>query len=315
MTVAADDIKNDNTSTTPTVDDSIENNGPSKKKKSFEITFKKDWKDKSHEQIREEVRKQINEQGAGNVSDKIISDIVDNIVKTVVKKEKNQSILLVWASVLATMLMGVLAGALILVDTTGKFVGKQDLQLSIRNSIIHGASLETLKTVFTNQSQNAESSFWPAFKPHLYYEKSTTTLADVLDDLKVGIYIRSASPVNNETIFLKKLEDLIFEYNKINPFDGLDEQDTRSFKNIAQKLNSSEYESAQDEISTIISSLKTKNSLIHQYLNSSNASLYISIAAFAFTLIFSLWQLVNSRRSSQKQLINEAIKEHFDNNQ
>ena len=40
MTVAADDIKNDNTSTTPTVDDSIENNGPSKKKKSFEITFK-----------------------------------------------------------------------------------------------------------------------------------------------------------------------------------------------------------------------------------------------------------------------------------
>ncbi|MGR5421920.1 hypothetical protein ACPV40_02215 [Vibrio alfacsensis] len=280
-------------------------------KKPFSITRPKNWKDKSYRQLKDEVRKQFIEQGHDDVSDEIVESIVDDITRDVVKRKKRQKIYSVLRiSLLLSFITFLITFMLLLSDANGKFVGKSEVQVAVKNTVLKGVHLDDLKIVFANTTVPINDSLWPIFKPHLYYEKTSLTLVDVLNDLKTEIYIENGSISEENIILIRAINELVLEYNKLNPFDGLDEQDIRDFRGIADKLESSKYNLIQAELASLTSSMKVKNNLIHQYLSSSNTSLYISIAAFLFSLMFSIWQLLTSRRSSQKQLIYEAIKEY-----
>ncbi|HGF4942229.1 TPA: hypothetical protein ACF4E7_004543 [Vibrio parahaemolyticus] len=280
-------------------------------KRSFHIRKPKDWKEKSYRQLKDEVRKQFIEQGHDDVSDDVVEGIVDDITRDVVKREKRQRLFsFLRLSLLASLILFMVTFLLLLSDVNGKYVGKSELQLAIKNTVVKTVPLDDLKVVFVKKATPVTDSFWPIIKPHLYYEKPSLTLIDVLNDLKTEIYVKDGEMSQESLNFIKQIDTLISDYNKVNPFDGLDEQDIRDFRGIANKLDAPTYSLIEDEVSSLTSSMKVKNNLIHQYLSSSNTSLYISIAAFAFSVLISIWQLLTSRRSSQKQLIYEAIKEH-----
>ncbi|MFH4371213.1 hypothetical protein [Vibrio alginolyticus] len=280
-------------------------------KKSFRIKRPKNWKDKSYRQLKDEVRKQFIEQGHDDVTEEVIETIVDDITRDVVKREKRQKIFsLLRISLLLSLITSLVTVALLLSSTNDKFVGKTEIQVAMKNAVLKNVPLDDLKIVFAKTAVPISDSFWPIVKPHLYYEKASLTLVDVLNDLKTEIYIKDGAMSKESTQLISTINALVFEYNKVNPFDGLDEQDIRDFRGIADKLESPKYNLIQTELASLTSSMKVKNNLIHQYLSSSNTSLYISIAAFVFSVMVSIWQLLTSRRSSQKQLIYEAIKEH-----
>ncbi|HDX8340680.1 TPA: hypothetical protein RQN03_001427 [Aeromonas dhakensis] len=279
--------------------------------KSFRIKRPENFKEKSYQQLKDEVRKQFIEQGDEDVPEQVVESIVDGITKNVVKRERKLRIFsFLRISLLAAIVSFIAAFSLLLSNIDGKYVGKSELQEAIKNTVAKKAHLDDLKIVFTTKSTPVRDSFWPIFKPHLYYEQQNLTLIDVLNDLKTEIYIKENTLSNEDSEFIYYINNIITDYNKVNPFDGLDAQDVRDFRGIADKLEPLKYALIQEEVSSLTSSMKVKNNLIHQYLSSSNISLYISISAFIFSVIVSIWQILASRRSSQKQLIYDAIREH-----
>lgn len=296
------------------VDTELNDTQEAKKKFRFasvKIQRSKDWNKKSFKQIRKDVHKQFVEAGIDEVPDEIVDKFVDEITEDVIKKKYRQNVFSALRIALAlTLVTFVVLVTSLLIDVSGKYVGKTEIASSMTNTINKDVSLDDIKMVYAKERSVTVDNFWPVFKPHLYYEKTDLTLHKVLQDIKAELLTKDDSLTSEELTFLDKLNGLLSEYNKVNPFDGLDEQDLRDFKGLSIKLDSTSYQKVEDEILSLTSSMKLKNSLIHQYLSSSNTSLYISIAAFVFSVIISIWQLLSSRKSSQKQLIYEAMKEH-----
>ncbi|MBO7928090.1 hypothetical protein J5X91_17795 [Pseudoalteromonas sp. K222D] len=277
----------------------------------IKIKRPKDWRSKSYKELKEEVRKQFVEQGHDDVPDDIVEQIVDDITKDVAKRKIRQNVFsFVRLTLVASISVLTLSVFMLIFQTSDKFISKEELQIDITNAINKDIKLDDLKMVYRKQSSVYSNSLWPIVKPHLFYEKSSLTLITVLEDIKSKHLIKNSELVESDNKELKIIDAMTSEYNKINPFDGLDEQDIRDFKNISSSLSVEAYEKINDEIFSLTSSLKVKNNLINQYLNSSNLSLYISLSAFIFSVLVTLWQLLSSRRSSQKQLVAEAIKEH-----
>jgi hypothetical protein len=278
---------------------------------SARIRRHRSWENKSYKELKEEVRKQFIEQGYDDVSDKVVESIAFSIIRDIERNKNRKNIFsLLRISLLFTSVAFLILLALLLSDIDGKYVGKSELQIAVKNTVIKDVSLDDLKIVFTKNSNNVVNNFWPILKPHLYYKKSGLTLIDILNDLKVDIYVQEGMLNKEQLSFVTKIDTLIIDYNKVNPFDGLDEQDIRDFRGISDKLNLSEYNLIQAELLSLTSSMKVKNNLIHEYLSSSNISLYISITAFLFSVIISIWQFYVSRRENAKKLVSEAIKEH-----
>ncbi|WP_146441398.1 hypothetical protein [Vibrio kanaloae] len=271
----------------------------------------KEWNKKTYEQIRKDVREQLVDAGWVDVPDEVVDKFVDDIAQDVIKKKHRQSVFsALRLALVATLLTFIALVGSLLIDVGGKFVGKAEITHSIANTIHKGVVLDDIKMVYTKEKNVTVNNFWPILKPHLYYEKADLTLLKVLQDLKASLLVQDDLLSNEQSEFLVKINSLLAEYNKVNPFDGLDEQDLRDFKGLSYKLDKESYKKIEDEVLSLTSSMKLKNNLIHQYLSSSNTSLYISIAAFIFSVIISIWQLLTSRKSSQKQLIYEAMKEH-----
>ncbi|BCK25989.1 hypothetical protein NMS78_003570 [Vibrio cholerae] len=118
-------------------------------KQPFHIRRPKDWKDKSYRQLKDEVRKQFIEQGHDDVSDDVVERIVDDITQNVVKRKRRQRLFSALRfSLLVSLVTFVIAFLLLLSDVNGKYVGKSELQLAIKNTVIKTVPLDDLKVVF-----------------------------------------------------------------------------------------------------------------------------------------------------------------------
>lgn len=296
------------------VDAEFENVDPADKSKDeseIKIKTSKSWHSKSYKELKAEVRKQIEDQGHEDVPEEIIEEIVDNITKDVAKRKVRQNFFsFIRLSLVASIGVLTLSIFMLIYQSSDKYIGKDELQLDVINALNKNIPLDDLKMVYRKRSSVYSSSLWPIVKPHLFYEKSSLTLIMVLEDIKSKILVKASDLSDVDIKQLETISSMTAEYNKVNPFDGLDEQDIRDFKNISSNLPDNLYAEINDEILSLTSSLKVKNNLINQYLTSSNLSLYISLSAFIFSVFVTIWQLLSSRRSTQKQLVAEAIKEH-----
>lgn len=276
------------------------------------IKWSSKWKKQSKEEIRKEVEKQILEQGIEDAPEDLIDEIVTDITKDVSKKSSAQKVKgLFRLSVLISASFSLLVFIILLLQVNDRFIPKEELQESLINALDKNVKLDDLKLVYQSESEPLSDSFWPILKPKFYYKKEDISLLSVLEDIKVK-HLKSPDALSTENeLLLTKVNEVIDQHNKVNPFDGLDNQSLKDFRSITDKLEPEQHKKIQDELLNLTASIKEKNRLIGQYLSSSNFSLYVSIAAFIFSILVTLWQFLPNRRLSQKQLIAEAIKEHM----
>lgn len=278
----------------------------------FKLKIKDQWRGKSQEELRREIQSQLKEEGLSDAPKEFVDQLARGVARELGKKTRSQNIKSLFrVSVLASVAITVASFASLMSQTAEKYVPREELRAALTNAILKDCDIDDIKLVYQNEVNIPAETIWPLVKPHLYYEKASLSLLTVLNDLKV-LKLKSGDALDSKDVsFVSKVNILIAEHNKVNPFDGLDEQSLRDFRGISYKLNEVEYDKIQDELLNLNSAIKEKNSLIGQYLNSSNLSLYVSVAAFIFSIIVTLWQFLPNRKSSQKQLIAEAISEHM----
>ncbi|WP_153774976.1 hypothetical protein [Pseudomonas sp. MNR3A] len=278
----------------------------------FQLEIEDKWRDKSHAELRREIEGQLKSQGLSDAPKEFIDHLVSNISKDLRKKTRSQRIKnLVKSTIIAFIVAAFAALLSVMTEKAERYVSRGELRAALTNAIQKNASFDDVKLVYQHEiDSNPVDTIWPLVKPHLYYQKNTLSLLLVLNDLKVMKLTAVDGLEDKDIDFISKVDALVLDHNRVNPFDGLDEQSLRDFRGISYKLNKDEYEKIKDELMNLNSAIKLKNSLIEQYLSSSNLSLYVSVAAFIFSIIVAIWQLF-PRKANQKQLMSEVVNEYM----
>ncbi|WP_223542221.1 hypothetical protein [Pseudomonas sp. BF-RE-26] len=274
----------------------------------FKLNIKDQWRDKSHEELKEEIESQLKEQGLSDAPAEFIDQLVRKVSNHLSKKKRWQRFRdLFSAGVIVSVLITLATFSALISQTADRYVSREELRAALTNAIMKDSNIDDVKLVYQHEVSNPSESIWPLIKPHLYYEKNSLTLLQALNDLKVLKLTTVKSLEAKDVEFVHQVNTLVLDHNKFNPFDGLDEQSLRDFRGISIKLTEPEYEKIKDELLNLNSAIKEKNSLIGQYLSSSNLSLYVSMGAFLFSIIVTIWQFFPKGKSSHRQLIAEAI--------
>lgn len=209
-------------------------------------------------------------------------------------KYKKRRVRVFFLMALTWVMLGAFGGILyVMLMTNGKGAAKEELKNTITQAAARSADLKAIKTIFFNLSDNSER-FFLAIPPSKYYDKSIP-LTKILEDVRVDVILEGEDlypedSTDNKTRFLvSQIDDYLTEIQQTDPYEGLDSQQKRYFESIRIKAGSG-YSEMADDISDLAADLKNKNTLIEQYLSSSNLSLYLSVAALVFTIIFSMIQ-------------------------
>lgn len=279
----------------------------------FELNIlKEQWRNKSQAELKGEIEGQLKEQGLSDAPAEFIDQLVQNVSRDLSKRTRWENLKSFFSlTLMASMVVVVVSFLSVMYQAADKYVPREELRRALTNAIANSTDIDDIKLVYQYEVNNPSETIWSLIKPHLFYERSTLTLLQVLNDLKVSKLTSDKSLEAKESEFVSQVNALVLEHNKVNPFDGLDEQSLRNFRGISYKLTRDEYEKIKDELLNLNSAIKQKNNIITQYLGSSNLSLYVSVGAFGFSILVTLWQFLPSRRSSQKQLISEVMKEHM----
>ncbi|MCQ3831176.1 hypothetical protein HXX02_17225 [Microbulbifer elongatus] len=266
----------------------------------------------AREQIRLGVIEQLREHGIEDAHEKVIENIVDDITGNVQKREfRNSFLSRLRIATLFAMVLVLSMAMLLLSELDGQFVSKLELKQSIEQAVENKASLNELKIVFFEKSKPANDILGPLIKSSEYYSKDKLSLQMVLEELKVDLLTLKQEEYENKATLKLLLDKVLEDYLRVNPFEGLDDNDKKDLNNLSAKLSIENYSLIKPEIDGLTESLKVKNSLIREYLSSSNMSLYISLAAFIFSILIAVWQFLPNAKASQKQLISDAIREHI----
>jgi len=263
----------------------------------------------SKAEIEAEIERQIRAQNTG-FSDEVIAKLVNSVSRDFmldVKRRISVRRRLLVAAVFVSCLVAIVP--LFLSRGSGApFVEKAPIQAEILNAIVNNADIDALKLVFATRSHPG-NGLVPLLRPREFYASSEAHLLSVLNDLKVGVLTRSAPPSDAEKALLVRIDQLIVEYTKINPFEGLEENQKRDLSNIARKVSPDEYAMIAEDVGNVVVELRNKNALVSKYLNSSDISLWLSIVALVVTVAGAFWQYRPKARKTQKELIQEALVE------
>ena len=265
----------------------------------------------AREQIKAGVIDQLREHGINEDDDEFIESIVDDITGNVEKRKfRNNFLSRLRLATLFSMVLVLIMTATLLFQLDGRYVNKFSVKQSIEQAVENKASLNELKIVFSNKSNPTTDIVGPLFNSGEYYSIDDISLQKVLEELKVDMLTLKAEEYVKKTELKSLLDNILKEHLRINPFEGLDDNDKKDLGNLSTKLSVESYNLIKPEIDGVTQSLKVKNSLIREYLSSSNLSLYISLAAFIFSILIAVWQFLPNAKASQKQLISDAIREH-----
>ena len=265
----------------------------------------------SRSEIEAEIERQIRQQDP-EVPDDVIAEIVSDIASDVVKEQHRNSVTgRLLRLILPALMLGALASILSTILVRGLLepsIEKAPIQADILRAIRNGADIDALKIVYSTRARPVDG-FAKVLRRQDFYKSSEAHLHSVLNDLKANSLTQEKQLSDEERLLLVKLNLLIAEYTKVNPFEGLEENQKRDLSNIARKLTPEQYAQVSDDIASIVVELKQKNSLVTKYLNSSDISLWLSIVALALTVGVTFWQFRPKARKTQKELIQEALNE------
>lgn len=222
---------------------------------------------------------------------KVFTNIIEArmyLINKINSPERDYSSWLVYAFLILTFTSSVFT--IISTVSRDKSVNKKEITTSIAEVIRNNGNINNIKHIYN--SRTFESKLFTS--PKEYYSNETS-LSFILNDLLVDAYKSN----KKDSAYIDKLNKIIAEYETINPFDKLENTQIYSFNNIKTKLDSS-YVKIQPDINKIADELSNKNQLVNAYLNKSDISFYISIFALVITLIFSLYQIYQSWKSSKE---------------
>lgn len=169
---------------------------------------------------------------------------------------------------------------------------KASIKATMQKTIEHGGKLSSLKHIYDTRDF-IKISVFSKNKGNYYVEDYP--LSRILNDLLIDYY----KTESKDTVYHNALENLIAENDKKNPFDDLEENQKYHFQNIQEKLDTT-YETISPEMIKIADELNNKNQLVTRYLNKSESSFTISIAALFISFIIGVIQLYQNYRSSKK---------------
>lgn len=274
----------------------------------FKLNIKDQWSGKSNDELKGEIVSQLKEQGLSDAPTEFIDQLLSKVSDHLRKKKRWQRFRSLFGlGVMVSVLVSIASFSALMSQTADRYVSREELRASLTNAIMKDSNIDDVKLVYQHETSIPSNSIWPFIKPHLYYEANSLTLLQVLNDLKVLKLTTGGSLETKDVEFVDKLNSLVLDHNKFNPFDGLDDQSLRDFRGISIKLTEPEYEKIKDELLNLNSAIKEKNNLISQYLSSSNLSLYVSMGAFLFSIIVTIWQFFPKNKLTHKQIIAEAI--------
>ena len=265
----------------------------------------------SRRELEVEIERQIKAQDS-ELPEEVLQSIVQELANDIKKEQKQDPVFSRLARLILPLIMLMLFvlmfSAILIRQILVPMVEKAPIQKDIFAAIQNGADVEMLKVVFRTRTKASEN-LAALFRPREYYQDSVATLMNVMNDLKTNIFIQNQPPSNQEKLLLSRMDELLAEYGKINPFDGLEESQKRDLTNLARKLSAESYTKISDDVASLVVELKQKNTLVTKYLTSSDISLWLSILALALTVGLAFWQFRPKARKTQKELIQEALSE------
>lgn len=177
------------------------------------------------------------------------------------------------------------------------------IKQEIKTVISNDANLDVIKNIYKNRELESPkiTDFFDKESDKEKYE-SDVPLSEVLNNLKTDYYFEKTA----DTIYLKKLNNIIDIHNSINPFDKLEQNQKNDFENLRFKLGEN-YKNVSSDINRITDELHNKNQLVTKYLDKSNTSFLISIFALGITIILSFYQIYQNRKERMISIIREIL--------
>jgi hypothetical protein len=168
-----------------------------------------------------------------------------------------------------------------------KYTEKAPIKEVMRNTIKNGGELSSIKHIYNTRNIENVFVYNPFSDKRKNYYTDDYPLSGILNDLLVD-YLQDSK--GKDSVYYAALCHIIAENEKQNPFDNLEENQKYSFESIQLKLDSA-YTKISHDVIKIAEELNSKNQLVNKYLNKSDISFYISIAALIITILFSGFQI------------------------
>lgn len=168
-----------------------------------------------------------------------------------------------------------------------KYTEKTPIKEVMRNTIKNGGGLSSIKHIYNTRNIENVFVYNPFSDKRKNYYTEDYPLSGILNDLLVD-YLQDSQ--HKDSVYYAALCHIIAENEKQNPFDNLEENQKYSFESIQVKLDSI-YTKISPDVIKIAEELNSKNQLVNKYLNKSDISFYISIAALIITILFSAFQI------------------------
>lgn len=185
---------------------------------------------------------------------------------------------------------------------SNKILKKSTIKESISQLIENGGELTEVRYLFKDFLSNPTEEFTIFNKNKNESYSLNVTLYDVLMDIKTSYYINGVL----DTIFINRLDRIIYANNEINPFDKLSSTQKCFFENLRIKLKD-EFINVSSDVNQISNELDYSNQLIDKYLRYSSLSLIVSIIAIFFSVVAFIIQFSMNIKHTKinKELINE----------
>lgn len=209
--------------------------------------------------------------------------------------------LIVFLIIIMSSLIGLVAYGIkgIVKETNHQYVGKAELKKDISRVIKNGSNLNVVTIVYNNRVTETNRKL-RNYSQELFYDNESLTLYTVMADLLSDYYLDSL-PNKSDSVYSNQLVSLIEEFSRNNPFEELEPDQRVYFQNVQAKIPE-QYDLVKEDLMRISKTLKEKNVLTEHYLQKSNLSFWISVAAFIISLLFGFIQI----RQNKSNAINNA---------
>lgn len=166
--------------------------------------------------------------------------------------------------------------------------------------ISNNSDIKTIQHVY-KRGKNNKVTFYSMFtkKDKEVIDIEEMSLNNILLDIKSGILTKLELTLT-DTLLLESLDNTIIQFNELNPFDKLEDQQKYFFENIRTKLDSN-YHYVQEDINKISDELDRKNVLVSNYLNNAKWSFRISIFAICVSVSSLLIGIIVNIKNSKKE--------------
>ena len=178
----------------------------------------------------------------------------------------------------------------------------KDIKERVALVIKRGAKIDVVKHIYNTREIKTRGIFISYFSKVEDFYPEPTSLSTILNDIKEDYYLRDTI----DTVFLTNLQNIIIEHEEVNPFDKLASNQKFMFENIRQKLDTN-YIIVREDLNRVADEMNNRNLLVEEYLNKSNFSYWLSIAALALTVILSSIQIYQNRNTKK---LNDILNRH-----